>query len=82
MTTKLTYLMTAYYTPNDSIIVNDIYFVFITRFVSYVQYIHVAVSFQLIMYAKITTVNNALGVCCQAARSKEHKLEAKFFCKN
>ena len=51
LTTKLTYLMTAYYTPNDGFTANSASFY--KNKVGYVATLHVAVSSQLIVYANI-----------------------------
>ena len=49
MTTKVTYLMTAYYTPNDGFTANDALF----YETSWLAILHVVLSFHLIVYTNI-----------------------------
>ena len=81
MTTKLTYLMTVYYTPTTALPP------MMHRFIStnWFATLQVAVSFQLIVtliFKPLTgTPPTSLQVYCQAAKG-EHKLGVKIFCKN
>ena len=49
-TTKLTYIMTVYFTPNNSFTANDVWFY---NSESWLATLHVAVSFQFIVYTNI-----------------------------
>ena len=84
MTTKLTGLMTAYFTPNNSFAANNV--LFYTNKIGYLHYTLQCLSnYSCTLLLKLlsgTTVYASLWVCRQATHKKEGKVRIKFFSKN